>query len=152
MLDENYVKLWRPLLVRRALALLGNQADAEDVAQQVLADLAAQFRNVHPYTLVRDRALRLVERRRAERHAEQVSAEEKAARATPERATVAGNAELEDWAARQAEKLDDPTDRAVLTLHLMEGRTQREVAAELGVTQPSVAKRKRKIKKKLREE
>lgn len=147
MLSEDYVRHWRPLLVRRALRLTGSQADAEDVAQEVLSDLSARFCNVHPYTLVRDRALRLAERRIAEKNAERMSAEEKAARSTS-----AGNVELADWAAKQAAKLPDPVDRAVLQLHLMEGRSQREVAGELGVTQQSVAKRKRRIKKKLREE
>jgi RNA polymerase sigma-70 factor (ECF subfamily) len=128
-----------PVVFRRALALLGREADAWDVVQDVFSRLLEEdesFRDEeHPvawaFRVTTNIALNLLRRRGVrERHLEAVQAEP---------ALEPRVAEAREFLSALCAQLNDRCWK-VAVLHLLDGMTQDEIAGVLGISRKTVVR------------
>jgi RNA polymerase sigma-70 factor, ECF subfamily len=136
-----YARRWEPT-VRHAASLLGDRADAEDVAAEVLAKVWERWRTAgepeHPVAYVRRAVSNHVAsrfRRRALERAVSCFGSDPVATESHERA-VADGAEV-SWLLEQL----DTAERAALSAHYLEDRSCADIAAEAGIAVASVRSR-----------
>jgi len=126
------------LVYGTCLRVLGNPADAEDVAQECFLELARKAGAIHTslpgwlHALARSRAIDLARREAARRRYEQ--------QAAGQQIEPSSWAELEPYIDDALATLPD-TLRQPILLHYLLGCTQAEVAARLGTTQATVSRR-----------
>lgn len=126
------------LVYGTCLRVLGNPADAEDVAQECFLELARKAGAIHTslpgwlHALARSRAIDLARREAARRRCER--------QATGQQIEPSSWAELEPYIDDALAKLPDKQRQPIL-LHYLLDCTQAEVAARLGTTQATVSRR-----------
>jgi len=133
-----------PVVYRRCLRLLGDREQARDATQEVFVKLLRQpgrFADAEaavPWamTVATNHCLHALRdhKRRHARH-EQIAHEQDSAIASPERAHA------DQQLAASALSGADPLTRQIVVEHLLHGREQQEVAADLGISSKTVTRR-----------
>jgi|GEM_PF-705613 len=119
--------------------VLGNEDDAQDVAQECFLELARKAGTVHSslpawlHKLARSRSVDAIRKAAARRRAEERAAQEPGEDSDPTWA------ELAPYVDEALEGLPERL-RVPIILHYLQGHTQAQVAAELGVHQSTVSR------------
>lgn len=137
-------------LFRLAMTLLHDEAESKDVVSEVFARMVESGREESASYLlaaVRNRCLnvmrnRTIQQRIQRRYLLEQELEGKSAERLCEEAQLL---------QRGIEELEPPVCREVIRLHFEEGRTFREIAAQLGTSETTVYKYLRRAMKQLRQ-
>ncbi len=151
---EDLVERHKRLVFRTAWRMMGSQADAEDIAQEVFLKLHARLgefeKQEQPgawlYRVTVNQCLDQIRRRRPEKDVEEIHLASQ--KRGPEEWLI-----LEDRLARLARWIPRlaPGERAALVLRDLEGLSTREVGEILGVSEETVRTSIHRAKEKLRQ-
>lgn len=148
-LTQRYARLVKGVCVR----ILGNSHDAEEIAQECFFDLAQNAQQIHSsvagwlHRAATTKSLNVLRSRSRRRARERAVGQEIAAPSGEAESTAS---ELRGVIDRALTELPDEL-RLPTILHYFNGRSQREVAVELGVNQSTISRRMQDALNHLRE-